>query len=209
MTNSTQVHWDAVYNTKGEAEVSWFQEAPAPSLDLLALVGAHPKSAIIDVGGGASRLVDTLVGRGLPDVSVLDLSREALSKASARLGNAGQGVKWIVADATDWTPSQSYDIWHDRAAFHFLNEAQQQNAYVARVMQSLRVGGYIIIGTFAPDGPERCSGLPVTRHSSESLKDILGPQFVLLDSRRHEHMTPWGAKQSFQFSTFRRTLQDA
>jgi ubiquinone/menaquinone biosynthesis C-methylase UbiE len=206
MTNSTQLHWDNVYATKGEADVSWFQQIPTLLLDLLALAGAHPNSAIIDVGGGASRLVDALVAKGFSDVSVLDLSREALNVASARLGDAGQGVKWIVADATEWTPSQSYDIWHDRAAFHFLNEAQQQSAYVARVMQSLRVGGHIIIGTFASDGPERCSGLPVTRHSSESLQDILGPGFVLLDNRLHEHVTPWDSKQSFQFSTFRRIL---
>jgi trans-aconitate methyltransferase len=206
MTTAPQSHWNAVYNTKSEAEVSWFQETPSPSLDLLALAGAHPNSAIIDVGGGASRLVDALVAKGFSDVSVLDLSREALNVASARLGDAGQGAKWIVADATEWTPPQSYDIWHDRAAFHFLNEVLQQRAYVARVMRSLRVGGHIIIGTFAPDGPERCSGLPVTRHSSESLQHVLGPGFVLVDNRLHEHVTPWDSKQSFQFSTFRRIL---
>ena len=204
MTSEQQGHWENVYSTKGEAEVSWFQETPKPSLDLLALVGATADSAVIDIGGGASRLVDALVAAGFTNISVLDLSAEALNVARARLGEAGNRVKWIVADATEWEPQQEYDIWHDRAAFHFLNEAQQQKAYIARMKRCLRIGGHIIMGTFALEGPEKCSGLPVTRHSAESLSALLGAAFSLIDSRRHEHATPWGAVQKFQFSTFKR-----
>ncbi|MGE3643604.1 MAG: trans-aconitate 2-methyltransferase [Beijerinckiaceae bacterium] len=203
MTTERQAHWENVYSTKGEAEVSWFQETPAPSLELLALVGATSDAAIIDIGGGASRLVDALLAEGFKDISVLDLSAEALNVARARLGDAGNRVKWIVADATEWEPPQLYDVWHDRAAFHFLNGEQQQLAYVERMNRSLRIGGHVIMGTFALDGPEKCSSLSVTRHSTESLSTLLGEGFALVDSRRHEHATPWGAMQRFQFSTFK------
>jgi SAM-dependent methyltransferase len=199
-----QAHWDHVYGAKGEAELSWFQETPAPSLDLVRLVGAHPSSAIIDVGGGASRLVDGLLAAGFDNVTVLDLSARALQAARARLGDQADKVKWIVADVTEWGPSESYDLWHDRAALHFLTTPEQQGAYVERLKAALRIGGHAIIGAFALDGPEKCSGLPVMRHDAESLSALLGPDFALIDSRRHEHRTPWGAAQPFQFSTFRR-----
>ena len=185
--------------------MSWFQETPKLSLDLLALVGATADSAIIDIGGGASRIVDALVAAGLRNITVLDLSAEALNVARARLGEARSRVSWIVADATEWEPQNEYDVWHDRAAFHFLSEEEQlQQAYIARVKRCLRMGGHIIFGTFALDGPEKCSGLPVTRHSAESLSALLGASFSLIDSRRHEHATPWGVVQNFQFSTFKR-----
>jgi len=206
MTTEQQAHWENVYSTKGEAEVSWFQEVPKPSLDLLALVGATGDPAIIDIGGGASRLVDALLAIGFKDISVLDLSAEALNVAHARLGDTGNRVKWIVADATEWEPPQQYDLWHDRAAFHFLNGEQQQRAYIARMKRSLRIGGHIIMGTFALDGPEKCSGLPVTRHSAESLASLLGADFALVDARNHQHATPSGAVQRFQFCTFRRIV---
>ena len=199
-----QAHWENVYRTKGEAEVSWFQESPALSLDLLRLAGATPQSAIIDVGGGASRLVDTLVSEGYEDVTVLDLSAAALAAAQARLGGKASRAHWLVADATTWEPSRTYDLWHDRAAFHFLTDPQDQAAYVARLKRALRSDGRVIIGSFALDGPEKCSGLPVARHDAESLGRALGPEFALVDTRRHEHRTPWGVVQRFQFSTFRR-----
>jgi SAM-dependent methyltransferase len=203
-TTDRETHWENVYTTKGEAKVSWFQEAPAPSLALLGLTGAKPSSAIIDIGGGASRLVDNLLEQGFENVTVLDLSAAALASSRARLGGRGNRVKWIVADATEWQPSEIYDVWHDRAAFHFLTGKKEQNAYIRHLKQALRVGGHVIIGTFALDGPEKCSGLPVARHSAESLAALLGTDFALVDSRRHEHSTPWGAMQKFQFSTFRR-----
>jgi SAM-dependent methyltransferase len=203
-TTDRKAHWENIYTTKGEAEVSWFQESPVPSLELLELVGARPSSAIIDIGGGASRLVDCLLARGFENITVLDLSATALASARARLADRGGKVKWIAADATQWRPPENYDVWHDRAAFHFLTREEEQNAYIQRLRQALRRGGHVIIGTFAPDGPEKCSGLPVARHNAESLSAILGAGFVLVDSRRHEHATPWQAVQKFQFSTFRR-----
>ena len=199
-----QAHWEGVYTKKGENEVSWFQESPAPSLQLIAQVGATPASAIIDIGGGASRLVDNLIQQGFEDVTVLDLSEAALEAAKARLGGRAAQVQWIVADATVWEPLKAYDIWHDRAAFHFLTEDRDRAAYIARLERALKVGGYAIIATFALDGPERCSGLPVVRYDPASLGQTLGRAFQLVDTRRQIHATPWGSEQSFQFSVFRR-----
>tara|TARA_R110002126_G_scaffold217419_2_gene363278 strand:+ start:6081 stop:6701 length:621 start_codon:yes stop_codon:yes gene_type:complete len=204
MTDKPQAHWNDVYATKKEAEVSWYQETPDPSLELLTLVKVQLNAAIIDIGGGASRLIDVLLAKGFKDVTVLDLSADALNVARKRIGQAGSKAKWIVADVTEWEPAVVYDVWHDRAAFHFLNSEQQQLAYIERLRDGLRIGGYAIIGTFALDGPEKCSGLPVTRHSAESLSSLLGTGFTLLDARRHEHTTPWGTMQNFQFSTFKK-----
>ena len=199
-----QPHWQGVYTSKGEAEVSWFQESPATSLEMIELAGVSPAAAIIDIGGGASRLVDALRDRGFQAVSVLDLSSAALETAKARLGAHSDQVEWIVADVTTWQPARSYDLWHDRAAFHFLTDAPDRAAYVACLTKAIKTGGHAIIATFAPDGPERCSGLPVMRYDPESLGAMLGGAFTLVNSRRHEHTTPWGAKQRFQFSLFRR-----
>ncbi len=197
-------HWQGVYTARAETEVSWFQTTPAPSLDLLRLAGADRYSAIVDIGGGASLLVDHLLAEGFRDLTVLDLSQAALDKTRARLGEAAAGVAWIAGDATEWTPPKAYDVWHDRAAFHFLTEAADRAAYIERLRRALRVGGAAIFGTFAPDGPEKCSGLPVMRHDAASLAAALGPGFELVDERRHDHRTPAGATQKFQFSTFRR-----
>ncbi len=201
---SRQHHWEKVYTTKGESEVSWFQETPALSLELIELVGARQNSAIIDIGGGASRLVDNLVSRGYEDVTVLDLSAAALASARSRIGDQADRVTWLTVDVTIWEPSRTFDVWHDRAAFHFLTEPNDQTAYVARLRRALRVGGHAIIATFAPDGPERCSGLPVSRYDANSLGAKLGDGFDLIDARGHDHTTPWGSLQKFQFSSFRR-----
>jgi SAM-dependent methyltransferase len=201
---SRRTHWENVYTTKGEREVSWFQENPAPSLELMALAGVSADASIIDIGGGASRLVDALVDRNVRQITVLDLSAAALDAAKERLGDRGAGVEWVAADITTWEPSQTYDLWHDRAAFHFLTDASDRSAYVRHLKRAVRSGGHVIIGTFAPDGPERCSGLPVIRYDAGILGTVLGTDFELMDSRRHDHITPWGAVQRFQFSTFRR-----
>ena len=201
---SRKSHWDNVYTTKSETEVSWFQEDPAPSLELIALAGLSKGASIIDVGGGASRLVDILVERNLGPVTVLDVSAAALDAARKRLGSRAADVQWVTADITAWEPTQTYDLWHDRAAFHFLTDPADQSAYVERLKKAVRRGGHVVIGTFALDGPEKCSGLPIVRHDAASLSNILGTDFKLIDARRHDHVTPWGAVQKFQFSTFRR-----
>jgi SAM-dependent methyltransferase len=199
-----KAHWERVYTTKAETEVSWFESDPILSLEALARIGADRWTAIIDIGGGSSRLIDRLVHDGYPDATVLDVSAAALDVAKARLGEAAGKVRWLVADATDWAPERSYDVWHDRAAFHFLVDGADQAAYVGRLKQALRPGGHAIIATFAPDGPERCSGLPVARHDGQSLAAVLGAEFALIETRRHDHRTPSGAVQRFQFSIFRR-----
>src|SRR3954451_1405912 len=205
-SESRQAHWDNVYTKKRENEVSWFQENPAQSLDLIAEVGATVDTAIIDIGGGASRVVDCLVERGFRAVTVLDLSEAALKMAQARLRERAAKVSWLVADATTWQPQHKYDIWHDRAAFHFLTEEPDRAAYVTRMKQALKVGGHAIIATFALDGPEKCSGLPVMRYDAAGLGNALGQGFILIDTRSYAHVTPWGATQSFQFSVFRRSV---
>ncbi len=202
---SCQDHWEKVYASKRENEVSWFQENPAPSLDLIAEAGAGKASALIDVGGGASRLVDALIERGFQAVTVLDIAENALAAAMARLGSRAHCVHWVVADVTAWQPrTAAYEVWHDRAAFRFLTEERARAAYVVRLTQAVKPGGYAIIGTFAEDGPERCSGLPVVRYHGQSLARVLGDAFELVETRRHEHKTPWGSEQHFQFSLFRR-----
>jgi SAM-dependent methyltransferase len=199
-----QAHWESVYRTRDEQEVSWFEEQPQLSLDLIRATGIASDAAVLDVGGGASRLADTLLDLGFIDVTVLDLSAPALASAKARLGVRADQVTWIVADVTAWTPPRRYDVWHDRAAFHFLTAPADQVAYADRVGAAVKAGGHVIIGTFALDGPERCSGLPVMCHDATSIGALLGPSFALAETQRHAHKTPWGATQNFQFSRFRR-----
>jgi len=203
-TFERQAHWQNVYQTKAEQTVSWFQETPDISLDLIHATGVDKGASIIDIGGGASRLVDALMSEGFKAVSVLDLSEKALATSRERLGAYSAEVQWIVADITSWQPNQTYDVWHDRAALHFLTDPKDRAAYVDRVSKAVRVGGHVIIGTFAPDGPERCSGLPVVRHDAATLGELLGSSFVLAETRGHDHQTPSGTIQRFQFSRFQR-----
>lgn len=203
-TLERQAHWQNVYQTKDEREVSWFQENPAISLDLIRATGIGADASIIDIGGGAARLADALVADGFRSVTVLDLSEKALATSRERLGARAGGVSWIVADVTKWQPTRTFDVWHDRAAFHFLTDPDDRAAYAERVRKAVRPGGHVIIGTFALDGPERCSGLAVARHDAASLGAILGQSFKLVESRRHNHQTPGGAMQRFQFSRFQR-----
>jgi ubiquinone/menaquinone biosynthesis C-methylase UbiE len=201
---SRRAHWETVYASKSEREVSWFKESAAPSLELIAEAGVTPLSAIIDVGGGASRLVDALLEKGFRDVTVLDISEAALAAAKARLSERGLSVQWVISDVTEWRPeAAAFDLWHDRAAFHFLTDPSDRTAYVARMIRALKPGGHAIIATFALDGPERCSGLPVARYDGRSVGEAIGDRFELIRTRPEAHVTPWGAKQSFQFSLFR------
>jgi SAM-dependent methyltransferase len=197
-------HWETVYSTKAENEVSWFQESPDISLALIRATGATKESAIIDIGGGASRLADALLRDGYRRVAVLDLSAHALDAVKQRIGGASKEIDWIVADVTTWTPARTFDVWHDRAAFHFLTAASDRAAYIDRLRRAVVAGGHVIIATFALDGPEKCSGLPVQRYDAKGLAAELGPDFELVETQSDVHRTPWASTQSFQFSRFRR-----
>ena len=198
-------HWDGVYAQKAEDAVSWFQPRAAISLALIQAAGLSKNDAIIDVGGGASRLVDALLAAGFTDLTVLDIAATALQTSRARVGKAGERVQWIAADITRWQPGRRYRLWHDRAVFHFLTAPEDRFAYRRALEAALAPGGSAIMASFAPDGPERCSGLPVQRYSPDTLAAELGPAFHLLDSRLEEHLTPAGKVQHFQYSVLRRS----
>lgn len=199
----TQAHWDKAYTEKSETQLSWFQDVPARSLAMIAAASSH--GALIDVGGGASRLVDALLEAGRTDITVLDISQAALDHARARLGPRAAQVHWICADITQWRPERVWDVWHDRAVFHFLTQPEAQDAYIAALTAATRPGAAVILSTFAPDGPERCSGLPVQRYSAAGLAARLGAGFALTDQAAERHVTPWGSIQSFTYAAFRRT----
>lgn len=193
-------HWENVYRTKQPDAVSWFQEHATQALEIIRTVGTSLTTNVIDVGGGASTLVDDLLRSGLRNVSVLDLSECALDVARKRLGFAGNSVTWISGDVcTVNLPDQRYDIWHDRAVFHFLTNPVARAAYVHQVMKSVKPGGHVIVATFSPDGPEQCSGLPVARYAPGELHQEFGPSFELLEHMSEEHKTPWGAVQHFVY----------
>lgn len=196
--------WEDVYQSKAEAETSWFEERPQISLDLIAAAGAPIDAAIIDVGAGSSRLVDCLLEQGFHRITVLDLSATALAKIRARLTDDGP-VELVVANVLDWQPTVHFDLWHDRAAFHFLTETADQEAYLRVMDQALLPGGHAIIGSFAPDGPKKCSGLPVAHYDATLLSNRLGPDYRLIHSLMHDHHTPWGSVQRFHFGLLRKS----
>jgi trans-aconitate methyltransferase len=197
-------HWDNIYQTKPANSVSWFQPSARPSLDMIRAAGIERTTPIIDVGGGASVLVDELLDAGFADVTVLDIASPALAVSQQRLGSRELAVHWIAADILAWQPERSYGLWHDRAAFHFLTEAQDRLNYRDTVERALSPGGWLILATFAEDGPERCSGLPVHRWSAEALAAEWGSGFELIQIAREEHVTPWGAAQAFTWCRFKR-----
>jgi hypothetical protein len=204
MSSERQMHWNEVYTTKAADKVSWFQPRAAMSMRLIEAAGATKDSAIIDIGGGSSVLIDHLLDAGFVDVTVLDISERALIGSKDRLGARAAEVHWIVGDVLAWSPARSYDIWHDRAAFHFLTDPRDRAAYRATLLKGLRSRGTAIIGTFAEDGPERCSGLSVHRWSAERLAAELGAEFRLVESLREDHRTPGGAIQPFTWARFER-----
>lgn len=204
MTSDEQEHWTQVYKDKAPTSVSWYQPTPEPSLGALRRFEALPTSSVIDVGGGASNLVDTLLEQGWQDITVLDIAAPALDAAKARLGPLADKIHWEVADITAWHPARKFYVWHDRAVFHFLTKPQQRNAYRRALLKGLAPGGLVIMATFALDGPEKCSGLLVQRYDATSLAEEMGDTFKLIDEWREEHVTPWGAKQSFNWCAFRR-----
>jgi len=201
---SSTEHWERIYSTKAADAVSWYQPHAEPSLRLVHETGLPRSASIIDVGGGASTLVDDLIAQGYSAITVLDLSPAALAAAKARLGPAAQAVHWIAADimSADLAP-HSVDLWHDRAVFHFLTSERERAAYVKAVLRAVKPGGHVIVATFAEDGPVQCSGLPVMRYSPSALHAEFGTAFALVKHVREEHRTPSGAVQKFVYCHLR------
>ncbi len=194
----TKAHWENVYATKAPNQVSWYQTHPVISLELIGATGIAPREPIIDVGGGASTLVDDLLDAGYENISVLDISAKALETAQGRLGERAARVNWIEADVTQTElPAQHFAVWHDRAVFHFLTDPIARWRYVDAVRDAVRPGGHVIVASFATDGPEMCSGLVVQRYDAEKMRAEFGDAFTLLSSQRESHQTPWGSEQKF------------
>jgi SAM-dependent methyltransferase len=201
-----KTHWEKVYANRAINAVSWYQEHAERSLDLIRKLGIAKSDPIIDVGGGASVLVDDLLADAYTDLTVLDLSGAALAAARVRLGARGASVQWMEGDITRAElPQGHYALWHDRAVFHFLTTPEQRDAYVRQVLHALRPGGHVIVATFAEDGPTECSGLPVMRYDADGLHGEFGAPFELLGHEREEHVTPAGRVQSFLYCFCRRS----
>ena len=188
--------WDAAYEQRGVDGVSWYQSVPTVSLKLIEQLGVPPEAAVIDVGGGASLLADNLVRRGFSDVTVLDISGSALD-ASRQRTSTGASITFMQADLLAWRPSRRYDLWHDRAVYHFLVVDEDREAYARTLRQAIVPDGLVILATFAPDGPSTCSGLPVRHYSADGLAEIFGGVFGVVESLREEHVTPRGSRQPF------------
>ncbi|MCW3847914.1 class I SAM-dependent methyltransferase [Sphingomonas sp. LB-2] len=195
-------HWQSVYGTKAPGDVSWFQERPDVSLTLIEATGLPSEAAILDVGGGASTLVDHLLASGHSSLAVLDISEAALEHARRRLGSEADRVQWIASDVTRWRAAAPVDLWHDRAVLHFLTARPDQEAYFDTLRAALKPGGWAIIAGFAPGGPLKCSGLEIVQHDAESLAALLDYEFRLIDTRDEVHHTPWGAEQAFRYHLF-------
>jgi 2-polyprenyl-3-methyl-5-hydroxy-6-metoxy-1,4-benzoquinol methylase len=201
----TGPHWEEVYATRAADEVSWYQRDPATSVRLVEACAPARSAAIVDVGSGASFLVDRLLDDGYRDVTVVDVSARALEGVRTRLREHARSVTFVCSDVLDWSPERTYDVWHDRAAFHFLTDEVDRAHYVDVARESVRPGGALIVATFAADGPTHCSGLPVRRHSAHDLAAGFGAGFVLESSEREEHVTPAGVVQPFTWTVLRRS----
>ena len=199
-------HWENIYSTKGSTEVSWYQEHQLLSLRFIEITGVDKAGQIFDVGGGTSTLVDDLLAHGFKHITVLDISAAALKTAQQRLGIQAAEVSWIEADITKANlPHQFFDVWHDRAVFHFLRQPEDRHSYIKAVQHSVKTGGHVIVATFAPDGPARCSGLDIVRYSPESLHSEFGDDFRLVESTREAHVTPFGMEQKFIYCYCRKS----
>lgn len=202
MATTTEEHWQHIYGTKSPLEVSWYEPVAATSLALVEASGVRADEPVVDVGAGASVLVDGLLERGFSDVTLVDVSKTALETVRTRLGDAGRAVRYVATDLLAWKPERRFALWHDRAVLHFLGEPAARDAYRAVLSAALRPGGAAVIATFADDGPERCSGLPVRRYSPEQLAAELSPVLRLVEARRVVHTTPKGAEQRFVYGRF-------
>ncbi len=197
-------HWDKIYTTKEPNEVSWTQELPKTSLDFVHNAKLNKQASIIDIGGGDSKLVDYLLDDGFENISVLDISAEALNKAKNRLGQKADKVNWIVSDITDFKPTKTYDFWHDRAAFHFLISEAQITKYLSTARKAMKENGIVTIGTFSTDGPKKCSGLDIKQYTEETLSTELQNGFEKIKCVIEDHTTPFNTSQNFIFCSFKR-----
>lgn len=202
MANDRRTHWQRVYREKDPTEVSWYQPVPEKSLQLIRSTGVRRDDAILDAGGGASILVDHLLDEGYSDLSVLDISGHALQRSRARLGELAGNVSWIEADVTEFEPLRPYALWHDRAVFHFLTDLHDRDKYIAVICRALQPGGYFVLATFGPQGPERCSGLEIRRYDIKELQELFGAHFTLCSYELDVHSTPTGATQQFLYSSW-------
>jgi len=207
MDSSTKEHWQRIYETKSPVQLSWTEPIPQKSLEIIRSLGLDASASIIDIGGGDGRLAEFLLGDGFTDITVLDISPKALQKAQDRLGAQSSDVRWIEADMNTFSPKTSYDLWHDRAAFHFLTRADQIARYVE--IASFFTKKFLILGTFSAYGPEKCSGLPVTRYDETSIDKVFGKNFEKINCETVDHITPSGKTQSFQFCLFKRRISTA
>ena len=205
MTDISKNHWDKIYSTKQPNEVSWTQDIPKTSLDFLHNANLDKQANIIDIGGGDSKLVDFLLDEGYENISVLDISEEALTRAKKRLGGKAANVNWIVSNITEFQPTISYDFWHDRAAFHFLTTEPQIVKYLSTARQAVKEIGFVTIGTFSTDRPKKCSGLDIKQYTEDTLTAELENGFKKLKCITEDHTTPFDTKQNFLFCSFRRT----
>lgn len=204
-SNETAAHWQARYEAGDPERLSWFERSPERSLALIARTALDPATAaVIDVGGGASHLAGDLLDRGYADLTVVDLSAAALARAQADLGRRAAAVRWLQADVRRLEPGRRFDLWHDRALFHFMVEEADQAAYLESLGRVLRPGGHLVLATFGPAGPTSCSGLPVRRYGATELDAALGPGFERLAAETAVHTTPRGTAQQFQYALFRR-----
>jgi SAM-dependent methyltransferase len=201
--DSAKEHWEHIYQTKPLDSVSWYQPVPRHFLDLIGTLELPKDTPVIDIGGGDSLLADHLLEQGYTDITVLDISALAIKRAKSRLGERSSAVKWMVSDVRDFRPIRAYGLWHDRAAFHFLNERADIERYVALVSGAVSTGGYFILGTFSDKGPEKCSGLPITQYSIEAMKKRFKMAFEPVDCQNIAHQTPSGDIQDFTFCCFR------
>lgn len=198
-------HWETIYSNKTPEQVSWTQKTPQPSLELIENCDLNKDAKIIDIGGGDSLLVDHLLKLGYTDITVLDISKEAIGRAKKRLGTLQNRVQWIVSNIIDFQPTESYDCWHDRASFHFLTDESDINQYISIVNNHIAADGYLIVGTFSEDGPKKCSGIPITQYTEESLSERFASQFKKEQCLRHDHQTPFDTIQNFVFCKFKKT----
>ena len=196
---SNKTHWESIHQTKTPTQVSWFQEHSRLSLQFIENTGVDRAGQIIDVGGGISTLVDDLLASDYKHITVLDIAAASLQTAQQRLGSRAQKITWIEADTQVQLPYQFYDVWHDRAVFHFLTKPAHRQRYIEAVRYALKPGGHIIVATFAPDGPTQCSGLEIVRYSEDSLHNAFGRGFEIVDSARETHHTPFGTDQKFVY----------